>query len=139
MLNRNQLVVYFKQSSNLERVLFSFSQVGNNVVLLQLLHFKVIHFNIVQFWPSAYPLVFKRFVSFFSLENHHLKDLFNASIAHVLRRKGQQYSRTSSKWHPSIQHSCTISVDELSLWNRRRKVLAFFSSSSTDPTQTTKM
>ena len=51
----------------------------------------------------------------------------------LILTKLQQYSRTSSIWHPSIQHSSTMFVDELDLLNRWRKLLASFSSTITDP------
>ena len=41
-------------------------------------------------------------------------------------------------WHPSLQHSSTMLVDELARLIRRRKRLASLSSTITDPTETTK-
>ena len=58
---------------------------------------------------------------------------FMPFIYTLILTKLQQYSRTSSIWHPSIQHSSTMFVDELDLLNRWRKLLASFSSTITDP------
>lgn len=116
-----------------------FVQLFPSWTALQPFKFKAIRFSLVQFWPSADPSGFQ----VFSVLNHQLEDLFNASILlchripNFLLRMGQQYSQTSSMWHPSLQHSCTMSVDELAWSNRRRKLMAFLSSASTDPTQRT--
>lgn len=97
MLNRNQLGCLLL--AVLEIVSFSYFQAGRHYNHLSSKQSVLV---LSSFDHLQTLLVSKYFIFFFSVLNHQLEDLFNASILlchripNFLLRMGQQYSQTSS-------------------------------------------